>query len=147
MNSFNHYAYGAIGAWMYAAVAGIDVDPQQPGYKHIVMRPRPGGELTSASAELRSIYGPIRSAWKLGNDSFDWQIKVPANTTATVYVPAGAGATVREGDAPAGEAPGVRFLRHEAGASVYEVGAGAYHFAADTVAQAATRPSLAAPLR
>jgi alpha-L-rhamnosidase len=132
---------------MYAAVAGIDLDPQQPGYKHIVMRPRPGGELTSASAELRSIYGPIRSAWKLENGGFDWQIRVPANTTATVYVPAGAGASVREGDAPAGEASGVRFLRHEAGASVYEVGAGAYHFTADKLELAATQSKVAAPLR
>ncbi|MFL5807419.1 MAG: family 78 glycoside hydrolase catalytic domain [Roseiflexaceae bacterium] len=147
MNSFNHYAYGAIGAWMYAAVAGIDLDPQQPGYKHIVMRPRPGGELTSASAELRSIYGPIRSAWVLENGSFDWRITVPANTTATVYVPAAEGATVREGDAPAGEAPGVRFLRREAGASAYKVGAGVYHFTAATIERAAKRPDVAAPLR
>ncbi len=130
MNSFNHYAYGAIGAWLYAVVAGIDVDPEQPGYKRIVMRPQPGGELTSASAQLRSPYGLIRSAWTLKDGVFTWEITVPANSTATVYVPAADGAEVREGDAPAAEAEGVRFLRREGGAAVYEVGAGSYRFSA-----------------
>jgi len=128
MNSFNHYAYGAIGVWMYAVVAGIDLDPERPGYKHIVMRPRPGGDLTSASAELTSVYGPIRSAWRLENGAFDWQIAVPANATATVYVPASGGAEVCEGDSPAAESHGVRFVRRDADAAVFEVGAGEYHF-------------------
>ena len=52
MNSFNHYAYGAVGAWMYAVIGGIDLDPDQPGYKHIVMHPYPGGGLTYATVEL-----------------------------------------------------------------------------------------------
>jgi alpha-L-rhamnosidase len=94
------------------------------------MRPRPGGDLTSAKAELRSIYGPIRSAWTLENGAFDWQITVPANATATVYVPAVGNATVREGDAPAEEATGVRLLLRERDVAVYEVGAGTYHFTA-----------------
>jgi alpha-L-rhamnosidase len=130
MNSFNHYAYGAIGAWMYASIGGIDIDPERPGYKQIVMRPRPGGELTSAAAELRSVYGPIRSAWTLKGDRFDWQITIPANTSATVYVPAPAGAEVREGGASADQAAGVRLLRREADTAVYEVAAGEYHFSA-----------------
>ena len=70
MNSFNHYAYGAIGAWMYAVVGGIDLDPDQPGYKHIIMHPQPGGGLTYAKAELHSMYGIIRSAWTLQNGTF-----------------------------------------------------------------------------
>ncbi len=128
MNSFNHYAYGAIGAWMYAIVAGIDIDPERPGYKHMIMRPQPGGDLTSATAELHSVYGPIRSAWTLKDGTFDWQITVPANTTATVYVPTPADEQVHEGEAPAAEAEGVRFLRREAGTAVYEVGSGSYRF-------------------
>jgi alpha-L-rhamnosidase len=141
MNSFNHYAYGAIGAWMYATVAGIAIDPERPGYKHVVMRPIPGGELTSASAELRSVYGPIRSAWTLKDGAFDWQIVIPANTTATVYVPASASAEVREGEAPAAE--GVCFLRREAGVAVYEVVAGTYRF---TVRDSRVPPALAVAL-
>jgi alpha-L-rhamnosidase len=130
MNSFNHYAYGAIGEWMYAVIGGIDVDGEQPGYKHIIMRPQPGGDLTSATAELRSLYGPIRSAWTLENGTFDWRITVPANTTATISVPVAENADVREGDGAAEEAPGVRFLRREGGVAVYEVVAGDYHFTA-----------------
>ncbi len=135
MNSFNHYAYGAIGAWLYAVVGGIDLDPERPGYKHIVMRPLPGGDLTSARVELRSVYGLIRSAWTLDAErgTFDWRIMIPANTTATVHVPVTDGARVREGNipVPATDAPGVRFLRREAAAEVYEVAAGEYHFTAN----------------
>jgi alpha-L-rhamnosidase len=108
MNSFNHYAYGAIGAWLYSVVAGIDIDAERPGYRHIVMRPRPGGELTSAWATLESQYGAIGSDWRLDEEAFDWEVVVPPNTSATVYVPASAGATVYEGEHPAENAPGVR---------------------------------------
>jgi alpha-L-rhamnosidase len=132
MNSFNHYAYGAIGAWLYAVVGGIDLDPQRPGYKHIIMRPQPGGGLTSAKAELCSVYGLLRSAWAFDAErgAFDWRITIPANTAATVYVPVTDDARVREGDIPAADAPGVRFLRREAAAEVYAVAAGEYHFSA-----------------
>ena len=134
MNSFNHYAYGAIGAWLYAVVGGIDVDPERPGYKHIVMRPQPGGDLTRATTDLQSMYGLIQSAWVLDAErgKFDWRIVVPPNTTATVHVPAAARATVREGSLPAEQAPGVRLLRREAGAAVYEVESGEYYFSSDT---------------
>ena len=70
MNSFNHYAYGAVGAWMYAVIGGIDLDPEQPGYKHIIMRPQPGGGLTYAKTGLHSMYGLIRSEWTLENQNF-----------------------------------------------------------------------------
>jgi alpha-L-rhamnosidase len=132
MNSFNHYAYGAIGVWLYAVVGGIDLDPEQPGYKHIIMRPQPGGDLTGARTELRSVYGLIRSTWTLDAERgiFDWRITIPANTTATVYVPVTDDARVREGDIPVTDAPGVRFLRREAAAEVYEVASGEYHFIA-----------------
>ena len=84
MNSFNHYAYGAIGAWLYAVVGGIDLDPEQPAYKHIVMRPRPGGTLTFARATYQSPYGTIESEWHRDAGSFAWRIVVPPNTTATM---------------------------------------------------------------
>src|SRR5678815_6117389 len=88
MNSFNHYAYGAVGAWMYAVIGGIDLDPDRPGYKHIIMHPHPGGDLTHVTAELKSLYGMIHSAWALEDGHFNWRITVPPNTRATVYVPA-----------------------------------------------------------
>lgn len=128
MNSFNHYAYGAIGAWMYAVVGGIDFDPDQPGYKHIIMHPRPGGGLTSAKAGLRSMYGLIRSEWTLQNDTFDWQITIPANTTATVYVPAKDVSHVTENGYPFEKAQGITFLRTENGFIVFAIEAGSYSF-------------------
>ena len=57
MNSFNHYAYGAVGAWMYRTVAGLELDPAQPGYQHVIFRPRPGGSLTWAKARLTTPQG------------------------------------------------------------------------------------------
>jgi alpha-L-rhamnosidase len=128
MNSFNHYAYGAIGAWMYAVIGGIDLDPDQPGYKHILMRPRPGGGLTGAAAELQSMYGSIRSAWTLQDDRFEWTVIVPANTTATIFMPAKDAAQVMEGGQPVKNANGVTFLGMENGCAAMRLDSGAYNF-------------------
>jgi alpha-L-rhamnosidase len=89
MNSFNHYAYGAIGAWLYNTVAGIQVDPAQPGYKHLILRPQPGGGLSSACGSLKTWYGEVISKWEIDDNGFDWTIVVPPNTTATAYLPMG----------------------------------------------------------
>ena len=128
MNSFNHYAYGAIGAWMYAVIGGIDLDPDQPGYKHIIMRPRPGGGLTYATAELDSPYGTIRSAWTQENDRFDWNVTVPANSAATVYIPANDAPDVTESGQALDRANGVTFLHMEAGFAVLRLTSGTYSF-------------------
>jgi len=87
MNSFNHYAYGAIGEWLYRYVAGMDIDPENPGYKHILLSPHPGGGLTNAGVEFTSLYGKIKSAWKIDGNDFVYEVTVPANTTATVTLP------------------------------------------------------------
>ena len=78
MNSFNHYAYGAIGAWLYNTVAGIEIDPAQPGYKHTILRPQPGGDLTCAAARLETLYGELVSDWKLENGRFTLGSRRPA---------------------------------------------------------------------
>ena len=87
MNSFNHYAYGAIGEWLYTYVAGIKIDEKVPGYKHFMLAPHPGGGLTNANATFKSIHGEIKSAWKIENQNMVYEVKVPANTTATVTLP------------------------------------------------------------
>jgi len=87
MNSFNHYAYGAIGEWLYARLAGIELDPAAPGYKRIILRPMPGGGLTYARARLRSMHGLIESAWRIRNGRFRLEATIPPNTTATVHLP------------------------------------------------------------
>ena len=128
MNSFNHYAFGAIGAWIYAVIGGIDLDPDDPGYHHIIMHPRPGGGLTHASIEMNSMYGAIRSAWLLGDDDFDLRVTVPANTTATIYVPAREISQVTESGQPAQSAAGVTFLHLDDGCAVFSLASGTYHF-------------------
>ena len=87
MNSFNHYAYGAIGKWMYQVVAGIGIDPEQPGYKHIIINPRPGKGLTSAWATHTSLYGEITSGWDLDGGMMTMEVRIPANTSATIHIP------------------------------------------------------------
>ncbi len=89
MNSFNHYAYGAIGAWLYSTVGGIEIDPAQPGYKHSILRPQPGGDLTCATARLQTLYGELMSDWSMENGRFTWEVVVPPNTTATAILPNG----------------------------------------------------------
>ncbi len=87
MNSFNHYAYGAIGEWLYTYVAGIKIDTENPGYKHFFLAPHPGGGLTNAKATFKSIHGEIKSAWKLDGGNMAYEVTIPANTTATVTLP------------------------------------------------------------
>ncbi len=130
MNSFNHYSLGSVGEWLYSTVAGIDTDPEQPGYKHSHIHPRPGGKLTHVKATYESIHGPIATDWGLENDRFTLNVTVPANTTATVHVRARGKDAVTEGDKPAETAEGVKFLRFEDGYAVYAVGSGSYAFRA-----------------
>jgi alpha-L-rhamnosidase len=87
MNSFNHYAYGAIGEWLYQHVAGLKMDENLPGYKHILFAPHPGGGLKNASAEISTLYGKLSSSWKFDNDNFVYEVIIPANTSATVSLP------------------------------------------------------------
>ena len=86
MNSLNHYAYGAIGEWMYERIAGIA--PLEAGYKKIRIAPQPRSPLTSASASVNVPYGKIASSWEIKGDEFQLHITVPPNTTAKVIVPA-----------------------------------------------------------
>jgi alpha-L-rhamnosidase len=114
MNSFNHYAYGAIGAWLYNTVAGIEIDPAQPGYKHIIFRPHPGGALTSACGKLTTLYGEVVSEWKLENGQFEWSGIVPPNTTATLYLPlGGAHSVIKNGNTVNGTIHELRPGRHQ----------------------------------
>ena len=87
MNSFNHYSYGAIGDWMYRVVAGIDTKSDTPGYKHIIIKPHTGGKFTYANADYETNYGKVSSHWKVDSTAFNLDVEIPANTTATVYVP------------------------------------------------------------
>ena len=129
MNSFNHYAYGAIGEWLYRVVAGIEIDPEQPGYKHILIQPQPGGNLTYARASLLSMYGKIESAWQIAEGRFSLAVGIPANTRATVRLPTAQLEKVMESKQPLNQAAGVLSARQNGAAVVVEVGSGSYLFA------------------
>ena len=112
MNSHNHVMLvGDLCTWFHEYLAGIAPDPEQPGFKHIVMKPHVVGDLTSASAIHRSPYGEIRSAWRLEGGGFTWDVTVPPNTAATVHVLSEDGA-VREGGAPVRVRPRPARLAH-----------------------------------
>jgi alpha-L-rhamnosidase len=128
MNSFNHYAYGAIGAWMYGVVAGIQLDPAEPGYKHVLIRPEPGGGLTRVRASLQSMHGDIRSAWTLEGGAFTLDVTIPANSHGTVRLPVAREDAVQESGHALAGAAGVKSVRTEDGAVMVEVGSGEYHF-------------------
>ena len=87
MNSFNHYAYGAIGDWLYSVVAGIDIAPNSSGYKEILLSPRPGGNITHAQARLSTPYGLVESDWHIEGPKFIWKITIPANSSGSIQLP------------------------------------------------------------
>ena len=132
MNSFNHYAYGAVGEWMYSVAGGITATG--PGYSTFRVAPRPGGGLTHATVSHDSPYGEIQSAWRtVAEDRLTLDVSVPANTVARVHVPAVSEQAVLESGGLAADAPGVRFVRMQEGAAVFEVGSGDYAFESDDV--------------
>lgn len=129
MNSFNHYAYGAIGNWMYRVVAGINPDEAQPGYKHIIIAPQPGGTLTTASANFHSMYGQISSKWVLDGQKINLEIRIPPNTYATIYLPDAAGKVVMEsGKTLTSSTEGVHSIREAEANLIAVVGSGQYSF-------------------
>jgi len=127
--SRNHIMFGDISGWFHQYLAGLNSDPREPGFRRIVIRPRPVGDLTWAKASTRTPYGKLASHWRLENNALTLNVTVPANSTATVYVPLkGRAEAVTEGGKPAAQAAGVKFLRVDDGAAVYEVGSGTYEF-------------------
>ena len=128
MNSFNHYSFGAIGQWMMAYSLGIQRD--EPGFKKFILQPEPDptGEMTWARGYYDSEYGRINSSWKMENKKLTYTATVPANTKATLYLPASDIKTVREGGKPVSNTRGIKFIRFEKGKAVYELQSGNYEF-------------------
>jgi hypothetical protein len=127
-SSQNHFMLGQIQEWFYHDVAGIGGDPAGPGFKKIIIYPQPVGDLTWARASYDSIRGKITSDWKRAGGKFTLNVTIPANTTATVFIPAASAETVTEGGKPAAQSGGVKFLRMENDRAVFEIESGAYTF-------------------
>jgi len=129
MNSQNHVMLlGDLLIWYYENLAGIKSAPGAPGFKQLEMKPSLIDGLTSTQASYRSVHGLIRSSWKRDAKRFTWNISVPGNTKALVYLPAKAEKDVREGGKKADSAEGVKFVRMEGNRAVFEVGSGDYAF-------------------
>ena len=130
MNSFNHYAIGAVAEWMYRVILGVNNDDAHPGYEQFVIHPIPGGGLTWAKGIHRTIRGTILSNWRIAGNTFTEEVTIPPNSSATVYVPAKSADRVTENGVPASRSTGVRFLRMEGDAAVFSVQSGSYTFIA-----------------
>lgn len=128
MNSFNHYAYGAIGEWLYRVVAGIEIDEKHPGYKHIIIQPHPGGDLNHVQAEHHSLYGTVVSDWSIEKETFTLRVRIPCNTTATVFLPKTDVDQVTESGEWVGKSEGVINTDQAGDQAVVDVGSGAYVF-------------------
>ena len=127
MNSFNHYAYGAVGDWMFEKLGGISM--VEPGYKTSRVAPLIGfGGLSSAQCTQQTAFGTLSSQWQMSGTGNTLNVEVPVNTTTILHVPKGVGTTVYEGAVPAETAPGVRFLGIEGDVKIYSVGSGTYAF-------------------
>jgi alpha-L-rhamnosidase len=128
MNSFNHYAYGAIGDWMYRAIAGIDTEESGPGYKRIKIKPHMGGNLTFARADLQTYYGKVASHWRAENGKLQLEVEIPANTRAAIYIPAPGVEAIKESGRPVASVKELEVKGKEQGYVIVEAGSGRYQF-------------------
>lgn len=130
MNSFNHYAYGAVADWMHQNIGGIRIG--SAGYKTSVIAPKPGGGLTAGSAKISTVYGDLSSQWSTSAEGFTLTAQVPVNTTSEIRIPSTNAWSVTDGGVPVRAAAGVTAVRYDAATSetVISVGSGTYAFAA-----------------
>jgi alpha-L-rhamnosidase len=128
MNSFNHYAYGAIGDWMYRVMAGLDTDELEPGYKKVTIAPQPGGHITHAAANLETGYGLTGSDWKIENGVFKLKVTIPPNVTAVVKLPGAGTATVTESGIPLKEVKAISGVSTKGNDVEVNLGSGTYDF-------------------
>lgn len=130
MNSFNHYSYGAIGDWMYRKVAGLDMDPSQPAFKHIRIEPLFGSTmLTYAKASYDSVYGRIESGWRVDGSRIELQVVIPANTTADIILRGATLAGTTEGGTSLENIAGIASTKETAAGLIIRAGSGTYQFA------------------
>jgi len=127
-SSQDHFMLGQIQEWFYHDLAGIGCDLAGPGFKKIIINPQPVGDITWVKASYKSIRGPIVSDWNRDGDRFTLNVTIPANTTATVYVPARSAEVVTESGKPAAKSQGVKFLRMDNDRAVFAVESGQYAF-------------------
>ncbi len=128
MNSFNHYAYGAIGEWLYRVVAGIEIDEKNPGYKHTIIHPHSGGNLSYAKASVHSLYGKVASGWSIAESIMKVLVEIPPNTFATLKLPNARLEQVRENGKSLEKVEGIQEVIQEERLAIIKLGSGNYTF-------------------
>ena len=130
MNSFNHYAYGAVADWMHQSIGGIKIG--EAGYRTSVIEPRPGGGLTHAEGRISTVYGELSNSWKTTDDGITLDVHVPVNTTSEIRIPSDSQWAVTESGHLLNDVDGVKKVTYDADAkvTVVTVGSGSYEFAA-----------------
>ncbi len=126
--SQNHVMYSDIGAWFYKTLAGIRLDPEHPGFRHVVIKPWPVGNLQQVDGAILTPYGRLHSAWHRTETRFEMEVCIPANCTATVWLPACGTGEWEEGGRPLVESEGVAVCGIEEGRTLLNVVSGCYHF-------------------
>ena len=142
MNSFNHYAYGAVAEWMFRHMAGIAPDETQAGFRHFFLQPHPDTRttlrynqqrITYTDADFASDYGSIKAEWQCdGSKEMTYRVTIPANTTATLRLPVSEGLYVYESGVWVDEVEDVKYVETTDGYATYEVGSGSYLFTVST---------------
>ncbi|GAA4306795.1 family 78 glycoside hydrolase catalytic domain [Compostibacter hankyongensis] len=127
--SQDHPMFGSVNEWFYRSLLGIN--PGAPGFKKIIIKPQPAGDLTYAQGSYLSVRGPITSSWKIAGSRFQLQIRIPANTTAEVWLPAASDKHITESGKPVSGIPGIAFQRMEGNYAVFNIGSGEYRFETD----------------
>ena len=125
-----HSCFTSIGGWFHQGIAGIQPDPKLPGFKNFVIKPSLVSNLTWAKADFDSLYGRIESSWKYRPGELLLDVVIPANTTATIYIPAKNTESVTEGGLSASDVHGLKFIKIESNRAVFKAESGKYHFVA-----------------
>lgn len=129
MNSFNHYAYGAIGEWLYRYVAGIRSDEYQPGFRMVHIEPQPGPGLDWVEASLETMYGTVASSWhRLAEDEMEIRVHIPVNTRGTVRLPGAGAQIILEQGKPLDQASEIQDIRSIGDDLEFALGSGSYQF-------------------
>ena len=133
MNSFNHYSLGSVGEWLYRFVLGIDQEPGTAGFGRLLLRPHPGGTLERAGGAYQSVRGLVRAGWERSGGRLTYAVELPANVRASVHVPSGDAAAVRDASGRSPESVGPSPGQLGACEAVFHVGPGRHEFSGPDV--------------
>ena len=128
MNSYNHYAYGAVAEWLYRYAAGIDETAEDPGFHRLVLHPQFDATLGAARATYDSPYGAVTSNWKADGNTISWDVIIPSNTTGLLYFPGDLTTAILEDGKDIRQSTGISFVARDGRSAIYQAGAGSYRF-------------------